>query len=146
MNYGRMWVTRFLRSMSYLSLLLLIFPGIYWLSRWSMNEINVVDEGTIGTDAFKRSWAMTRGKAWSVFKAFFAGFLIFVAIISAIRGVEFIISSGSEPGFIPESEMWLLNGVFSMLCSLFVPPWLLYNCGVYAQLNKREVLSDVSNK
>ena len=134
-SYGRMWVTRFLVYLSFLSLLLLVFPGVYWLTRWSMSEPNVMYEGNIGVTAFGRSWSMTRRKFWRVFRAVLGGWAIYSALECAIIGASLFV----------KTDNWCLSGLLSILSSLLVAPWLLYICAVYAQLAREEETDNAAN-
>jgi len=48
-------------------LILLIVPGLYLLTRWSMIVPVIVLEGRSASDSFGRSWEVVRGDAWRVF-------------------------------------------------------------------------------
>jgi hypothetical protein len=48
-------------------LILLIIPGLYLLTRWSMIVPVIVLEGRSAGDSFGRSWEIVRGNAWRVF-------------------------------------------------------------------------------
>lgn len=125
--YGRMVVTRMLSYCSFLSLLLLVIPGLYWLSRWSMSEANVVHEGTYGAGAFCRSWQLTRERAWRVLAAIAVGGGVYLALVIAIIGLFTLAEDG-----------WWTDGLASIVLSLLVPGWLLFKCGLYEQLTKAE--------
>jgi len=78
--------------------LLLIIPGLFLLTIWSMVIPVVVIEGRRAGEAFSRSWEVVRGNWWSVFGLIIVTFLL-VAIVSII--VRLIFSP--LPNFI---EVW----------------------------------------
>jgi hypothetical protein len=82
-----------------LGLILLIIPGLYLLTIWSMVIPVVVLEGRSAGEAFTRSRDVVRGNGWSVFGLIIVTFLL-VAIGSLI--VRLIFSP--LPNFI---EVWL---------------------------------------
>jgi hypothetical protein len=123
-NYGRMWITRFLVYLSFFTLLLLVVPGIYWLTRWIFAEASVIGEEKGGTSAFGRSWELTRGRFWSVFGAVLAGVLVYAAFIGLIV-VAFSLAAG---------DTWWLDALSTMLCSLMWPIWLAYIYCLYQYL------------
>ena len=78
--------------------LLLIIPGLFLLTIWSMVIPVVVIEGRRAGEAFSRSWEVVRGNWWSVFGLIIVTFLL-VAIVSIV--VRLIFSP--LPNFI---EVW----------------------------------------
>jgi uncharacterized membrane protein len=50
-----------------LGLILLIIPGLYLLTRWSMIVPVIVLENRSASEAFGRSWELVRGNAWRMF-------------------------------------------------------------------------------
>jgi hypothetical protein len=82
-----------------IGILLLIIPGLYLLTIWSMVIPVVVLEGRSAGEAFSRSREVVRGNWWSVFGLIIVTFLL-VAIASLI--VRLIFSP--LPNFI---EVWL---------------------------------------
>jgi len=121
--YGRMWLTRFLAYLSILSLLLLVIPGVYMLTRWAFSEASVVGEGKAGSSAFGRSWELTSGRFWSVFGAVLAGGAVYVAI-----SLLFVVA-----GTLILDEWWM-DALTTMLCSLLRPLWMAYLFCLYAYL------------
>jgi hypothetical protein len=124
-SYGRMWLTRFMTYLSLLSLLLLVLPGVYLLTRWSFSEATVVGEDRAGTSAFGRSWELTRGRFWSVFAFLFAGGALYasVAIVAAVAGTLIV-------------DEWWMDALTSMLTSLLRPIWMAYLFCLYAYLRR----------
>src|SRR5439155_4315972 len=67
--WGRMWWTRFLSALALIvGLLLLVIPGIYLLVRLALVEPIVVCERVSGSTAMRRSFDLTRGRFWQVFR------------------------------------------------------------------------------
>ena len=124
-NYGRMWVTRFLTYLSFLTLLLLILPGVYLLTRWSVSEVCAVAERRMGTGAFGCSWRRTEGRVWTILGALTVGILMFLAVALVPMCVSL---------FLP--DLWWIDALASMAISLVTPLWLLYEVGIYAQLSE----------
>jgi hypothetical protein len=120
--YGRMWLTRFMGYLSFLSLLLLVIPGVYWLTRWSFSEASVIGGNKAGSSAFGQSWKLTRGRFWSVFGAVLAGFLVYAIGALAIGAGTLIV------------EEWWMDVLTTMLSSLLRPIWLAYLFCLYAYL------------
>ena len=122
-NYGRMWITRFLAYMSYATLLLLIVPGVYMLTRWQFAEAVTIAEDKCGSKAFGRSWVMTKGKVWPLLLAICVGFTAFICM-SMLPTVVWM--------FLPDN--WVVDGLASMTISLSAPFIFLYQAGLYVQL------------
>ncbi|OGV63804.1 MAG: hypothetical protein A2498_10680 [Lentisphaerae bacterium RIFOXYC12_FULL_60_16] len=127
LNYGRMWITRFFNYLSWLTLLLLVVPGVYGLTRWSLSEITVVSDRTIGVGALHRSWQMTRGRVGQIFFALCIGGGTYAVLWGAITAL-----------YIRDFEVnwWAIDGLCFMGTSVLNMAWLLYLCGIYAQLEK----------
>lgn len=85
-NYGRMWWTRWLSELSYLSLLLLVLPGCYLLTRWAFCEPAVMADGGCGSRALARSWELTRGVFWRLVGILLVGGLVYVAACTLLVG------------------------------------------------------------
>ena len=71
-----------------IGLILLIVPGLYLLTIWSMLIPVIVLEGRSAGEAFTRSREVVRGSGWSVFGLIIITFLL-VAIASAIIRLVF---------------------------------------------------------
>lgn len=71
-----------------IGLILLIAPGLYLLTIWSMLVPVIVIEGRSAGESFSRSREIVRGHGWSVFGLIIVTFLI-VGIASAIIGTLF---------------------------------------------------------
>jgi Membrane domain of glycerophosphoryl diester phosphodiesterase len=63
--------------------LLLIVPGLYLLTRWSLLTPVIVLEGRPAREAFRRSWELVQGNGWRVF-AVIAVTLVATILLSGI--------------------------------------------------------------
>jgi hypothetical protein len=79
--------------------LLLIVPGLYLLTIWSMLIPVIVLEGRSAGEAFTRSREIVSGNGWNVFGLIIVTFLL-VAIASAVIRAIFLVL----PGFV---DVWL---------------------------------------
>jgi hypothetical protein len=122
--YGRMWLTRFLGYLSLLSLLLLVVPGLYLLTRWGFSEATVVAEGRSGGSAFGRSWELTHGRFWNVLGAVLFGGAVYAAASALI--VLAVTLAGDDN--------WWLDALSTMLSSVLRPLWMAYLFGLYRHL------------
>ena len=66
-----------------LGLVLLIIPGLYLLTRWSLIPAVIVIEKLGAGDSFNRSWQLTRGYGWTVFGCLVLLYAIAQAILRA---------------------------------------------------------------
>ena len=82
-----------------IGILLLIVPGLYLLTIWSMLVPVIVIEGRSAGEAFTRSREVVRGNGWSVFGLILITFLL-VGISSSV--IRLILSP--LPGFL---DTWL---------------------------------------
>ena len=62
-----------------IGLVLIIVPGLFLLTFWSLIVPEIVIGGSGALDAFGRSWRTVRGYAWNVFGTFILVFLILIA-------------------------------------------------------------------
>jgi hypothetical protein len=62
-----------------LGLILLVVPGLYLLTRWSMIVPVIVLENRSAGESFGRSWELVRGNAWRVF-----GLIVITLLAAAI--------------------------------------------------------------
>jgi hypothetical protein len=69
-------------------LILLVIPGLFLLTIWSMIAAVIVLEGRSAGESFSRSREVVRGNGWSVFGLIIITFLL-VGIASAIIGLLF---------------------------------------------------------
>jgi hypothetical protein len=100
-SWGRMWWTRFLTALAILfGFLLLIVPGIYLIVRLSLVEPVAVQERISGSRAMRRSFALTHGHFWILFRLCLAQ----IAIVMLA-----MISFGLPIVFIPALDHWLIS-------------------------------------
>ena len=71
----------------FIGLVLLIIPGLYLLTIWSMLIPVIVIEERSAQDAFGRSREIVRGNGWSVFGLIVVTFLIVVIASAVIRAI-----------------------------------------------------------
>jgi len=83
--------------------ILLVVPGIYLSTRWSFVFYAVMIEGHSASDALSRSWKLTEGHWWLIFRAallftfalvvptFFLAFIVFLVISSETPGLSELI-------------------------------------------------------
>lgn len=101
-----------------LGYILLILPGIYLTIRLSFIYYAVIIENRSATDAFARSWSLTKGFWWQIFWAFFMLGLVIglpAGIVGAILGSSNPIFSQVVGGFIG-----LLIGPIISIYSVFL--------------------------
>jgi len=109
-SWSRLWVTRFcLGFVVLLSLLLFIIPGIYVYTRLCFCECVAVLEKKSGSDALKRSWAITKNRFWPLFALGSVTLLIILAPFGMIQAAEY---------FIPELEYWIIQAVLFLISDL----------------------------
>jgi hypothetical protein len=66
-------------------LILLIIPGLYLLTRWSLIPAVIVIEKRSAGQSFDRSWALTRGHGWTVFGSLLVSFLAYAIVQGILR-------------------------------------------------------------
>jgi hypothetical protein len=82
--------------------LFLIVPGLILITFWSVGAPAIVAEGIGPIDAFKRSWQLVRGDAWSVF-----GVLLVVLLIVILIGV--VLGALATPIGDGEAATWIAS-------------------------------------
>lgn len=82
--------------------ILLVVPGLILLTFWSVGAPAIVVEGIGPVDAFRRSWQLVRGDAWSVF-----GVLLVVFLIVIVIGV--VLSAIANPIGDGEASTWIAS-------------------------------------
>lgn len=80
----------------------LIVPGLILITFWSVGAPAIVAEGIGPIDAFKRSWQLVRGDAWSVF-----GVLLVVLLIVILIGV--VLGAIATPIGDGEAATWIAS-------------------------------------
>jgi hypothetical protein len=66
-------------------LILLIIPGLYLLTRWSLIPAVIVIEKRRAGEAFDRSWQLTRGYGWTVFGSLLVAFIAYAIAQGILR-------------------------------------------------------------
>lgn len=85
-----------------IGLILLVVPGLILLTFWSVGAPAIVVEGIGPIDAFKRSWQLVRGDAWSVFGVLLVVFLIVIVIGVVLGAIATPIGDG-------EASTWIAS-------------------------------------
>lgn len=94
-------------------LLLLIVPGLYLLTRWSMIAPALLLENLSATESFTRSHELVRGRAWPVF-----GLLILLFVINVLVGGVIVgLASGVSGGFF---ATWIGTALANTLVTPFI--------------------------
>ena len=93
--------------------LLVIVPGLYLLTRWSMIAPALVIEDLSAGESFSRSHELVRGRAWPVF-----GLLIVLFLINVIAGLVIVsLAHGIAGGPVGD---WLGAAVANTLITPFI--------------------------
>jgi hypothetical protein len=111
-SWGRMWWTRFLSGLVLvLGFLLLIIPAFYLLVRLSLVEPVAVREEISGVAAMRRSFALTKGRFWPIFRLglVLLGLLILPVTILVIPTV-----------FLPGLDHWLIDAAIQLICDVIL--------------------------
>ena len=113
--WGWMFWTRLLTNLAIvLGFLALVIPGVYLAVRLAGASQVVIAERHFGTEAMRRSFALTRGHFWPVFLAGVSIYFIFIAAIAFVNLPLF---------FISVFEHWVMQGIVGFvmhLCYAFV--------------------------
>ena len=96
-----------------IGLLLLVVPGLYLLTRWSMIAPAMILENLTAGESFTRSHELVRGRAWPVF-----GLLILLFVINIIVGGVIVGVAGGISGDVVGS--WLGSAVANTLVTPFI--------------------------
>ena len=108
-SWGRMWWTRFLSGLALVvGLLLLIVPGVYLLVRLSLVEPVAVQERISGSAAMRRSFALTDGRFWLVFRLGLALLGVYVLPIALIMATAFV----------PGLDHWLIDAATQLVADV----------------------------
>jgi hypothetical protein len=109
-----------------LGLLLVLFPGLYFASRFALTIPIVVLEGKSAMDAMERSWKMAASNVWRIFALLLIALLASVIVQIVLRVVLVDMTAGSQTG-------QLLNGLITQL--LLAPLFALLTAVIYLDLN-----------
>src|ERR687887_1481001 len=66
---------------------LLIVPGLFLLTRWSLIPAVIVIEKRSAGESFDRSWQLTKGYGWTVFGSLLVAFIIYLIGQGILRAV-----------------------------------------------------------
>ncbi len=93
--------------------ILVIVPGLYLLTRWSMIAPAIVIENLSAGESFSRSHQLVRGNAWPVF-----GLLLLLFVINVIVGGVIVgIAGGISSGLLGS---WIASAVVNALITPFI--------------------------
>jgi hypothetical protein len=108
-----------------LGLLLLVIPGIYVLVRLCLAEPIAVCEQLSGRDALRRSFELTQGRFWEIFR-------LGLTLLVLVLGLGLVYALPAV--FFPALDHWLLNAATGLLIQLAVPFGTLCFLCVYHEL------------
>lgn len=93
--------------------ILVIVPGLYLLTRWSLIAPAIVIENLSAGESFGRSHQLVRGRAWPVF-----GLLVLLFVINvAVGGIIVAVAAGISSGLVGS---WLAGAVANSLITPFI--------------------------
>jgi hypothetical protein len=95
-----------------IGLLLLIIPGLFLLTRWSLIVPTIVIEGRSAGESFSRSWELVKGASWSMF-----GLIIVTVLMAGIASAVISALFLWLPDFI---DTWVGSLVANSLTAPFV--------------------------
>jgi hypothetical protein len=134
--WGWMFWTRFLTNLAtVLGLIALIIPGVYLAVRLCSALQVVMVERHFGTEAMRRSFALTRGRFWKIFLPAIVIYFIFIAAVAFLTLPLLLI---------PAFEHWIIQGFVGFimhLCYAFVP---IAFTEIYLQLKSSERIPAVA--
>lgn len=105
--WARMWWTRFLTALvTLLGFIFLVVPGVFLMVRFSLVEPVTVQERISGLAAMRRSYDLTAGRFWLVFRLALALAAILVLPLLAV----------ALPGILIQSlDHWLIDAAFQLV-------------------------------
>jgi hypothetical protein len=113
-----------------------ILPGVYLAVRWLLAPLVAADEGTGGTRAMRRSWALIGGRWWRALGVVVVGMIVLLGVgllVSAIF-VGVVLRAGLTPGTLA------LLTVLGTAASTFTLPFLsLLVVHLYLDARDREL-------
>jgi len=128
-SWGRMWWTRFLTGLALVvGLLLFIIPGVYLLVRLSLVEPVAVQERVSGTTAMRRSYALTEGHFWLVFRLGIVLLGVFIVPLLLIMVTQLI----------PALDHWLIDAATQLVCDVVVSFGTIALVIVYSHFNNEQ--------
>jgi hypothetical protein len=131
-SWFRMWWTRFLFGLVVvIGLLLLVVPGIYLLVRLFLIEPIVVQERVSGLTAFRRSFTLTEGRFWVLFRTGLTLLFIVIAIACLIV---------LPTAFIPILDHWLIDAASQLACDVVMAYLAITLTTAYSILKNEQVV------
>lgn len=107
--WPKMWWTGFLSGLVLIFFLLLVVPFFIIFPRLLLTESVVVAEHESGTSAIRRSYDLSRGCYWPLFRL-----IIVVSLIVFLAATALV----SIPDLIPGLDHWLVDAVFYVLSDI----------------------------
>lgn len=96
-----------------IGVILLIIPGLYLLTRWSLIAPALIIENLSARESFTRSHHLVRGTAWPVF-----GLLVLFVVINVIVGGTIVgVAGGISGGLV---STWIASAAANTLITPFV--------------------------
>jgi membrane-anchored glycerophosphoryl diester phosphodiesterase (GDPDase) len=106
-----------------------IIPGVYLLVRLSLVAPVAVQERISGSAAMRRSFALTEGRFWLVFRL---GLVLVVLLILPVV----VLSLPSA--FIPALDHWLMNTATMLMCDTVIAFWSIAFVTAYSHFNNEQ--------
>jgi hypothetical protein len=103
------WISLLVGIVVAIGFILLVIPGIIFLTMLSVAIPALVVENRRGTDAMGRSWNLVKGHFWHVL-----GTIVVAAIIAGVIGAIFGLLGGSN---------WFLQWIFGSIGSIITAPF-----------------------
>lgn len=96
-NFGSYFGIAFLTGIAYVfGFLLLIFPGVFLMTRWWIAPALAVSDNLTTSEAMQQSWARTRGSQWSLMGFIAVLGLAFFIIVGMLGGAAFFMAEGNS--------------------------------------------------
>jgi hypothetical protein len=132
-SWGRMWWTRLIVGLALMGgLLLLIIPGLYLIVRLALVEPVIVCERVYGPTAMRRSFDLTKGRFWQVFRLGLV--LLGVLLTTAVLGVVPTV-------LIPALDHWLVDAAVQLVGDIIGAFCTLCLLSAYVKFSTEEKLS-----
>jgi hypothetical protein len=103
------WISLLVGIIVAIGFVLLIIPGIFFLTMLAVAIPALIVENRRGTDALSRSWSLVKGHFWHVL-----GTIVVAAIITGVIGSIFGLLGGSN---------WFLQWIFGSIGTIITAPF-----------------------